>query len=122
MHESWETLSALKDGELVAAEADRARSHLATCAECSAQYAKLGEASALFKRAGVVPMPPGLAARVKSPEPHRSLGYKLTVAVASVMVAGWLGAVALKAFMPTLFNNIQSMITGAAGMMGSGGK
>lgn len=122
MHESWETLSALKDGELVAAEADRARSHLASCAECAAQYAKLGEATALFKRAGAVSMPPGLAARVKTPKPTRSLGYKLTVAVASVTVAAWIGAVALKAFMPTLFNNIQSMITGAAGMMGSGGK
>lgn len=122
MHESWETLSALKDGELVAAEADRARSHLANCAECAAQFARLGEAVALFKRSGAVPMPPGLAARLKTPKPAHSLGYKLTVAVASVMVAGWLGAVALKAFMPTLFNSIQSMITGAAAQMGSGDK
>ncbi|MDE2491238.1 MAG: hypothetical protein KGM24_10350 [Elusimicrobia bacterium] len=41
----------------------------------------------------------------------------LTVVVGVVLVAG----VALKKFMPTLFNQIQSMITGAAGQMGSGG-
>lgn len=42
----------------------------------------------------------------------------LTVVVGVVLVAG----VALKRFMPTLFNQIQSMITGAAGQMGSGGQ
>jgi Flp pilus assembly pilin Flp len=41
----------------------------------------------------------------------------LTVVVGVVLVAG----VALKKFMPTLFNNIQQMITGAASQMGSGG-
>ena len=41
----------------------------------------------------------------------------LTVVVGVVLVAG----VALKRFMPTLFNNIQQMITGAASQMGSGG-
>lgn len=41
----------------------------------------------------------------------------LTVVVGVVLVAGAM----LKKFMPTLFNNIQQMITGAAGQMGSGG-
>lgn len=41
----------------------------------------------------------------------------LTVVVGVVLVAG----VALKKFMPSLFNNIQQMITGAASQMGSGG-
>ncbi len=41
----------------------------------------------------------------------------LTVVVGVVLVAG----VALKKFMPTLFNQIQQMISGAAGQMGSGG-
>jgi Flp pilus assembly pilin Flp len=41
----------------------------------------------------------------------------LTVVVGVVLVAG----VALKRFMPTLFNNIQQMITGAASQMGTGG-
>ncbi len=40
----------------------------------------------------------------------------LTVVVGVVLVAGAM----LKKFMPTLFNNIQQMITGAAGQMGSG--
>ncbi len=40
----------------------------------------------------------------------------LTVVVGVVLVSGAM----LKKFMPTLFNNIQQMITGAAGQMGSG--
>lgn len=38
----------------------------------------------------------------------------LTVVVGVVLVSGAM----LKKFMPTLFNNIQQMITGAAGKMG----
>lgn len=41
----------------------------------------------------------------------------LTVVVGVVLVSGAL----LKKFMPTLFNNIQMMITVVAGQMGSGG-
>ena len=41
----------------------------------------------------------------------------LTVVVGVVLISGAM----LKKFMPTLFNNIQQMITGAAGQMGSGG-
>lgn len=41
----------------------------------------------------------------------------LTVVVGVVLVAG----VALKKFMPGLFNQIQGMISGAANTMGSGG-
>ena len=40
----------------------------------------------------------------------------LTVVVGVVLVSGAM----LKKFMPTLFNNIQQMITGAAGSMGQG--
>lgn len=41
----------------------------------------------------------------------------LAVVVGVVLVAG----AALKKFMPSLFGNIQSMISGAAGSLGSGG-
>lgn len=41
----------------------------------------------------------------------------LTVVVGVVLVSGAM----LKKFMPSLFNNIQTMITGAAGQMGQGG-
>ena len=40
----------------------------------------------------------------------------LTVVVGVVLVSGAM----LKKFMPTLFNNIQQMITGAASQMGTG--
>lgn len=42
----------------------------------------------------------------------------LTVVVGVVLVSGAM----LKKFMPSLFNNIQQMITGAAGQMGQGGQ
>lgn len=42
----------------------------------------------------------------------------LTVVVGVVLVSGAM----LKKFMPSLFNNIQTMITGAAGQMGQGGQ
>jgi len=41
----------------------------------------------------------------------------LAVVVGVVLVAG----VALKKYMPTLFQSIQGMINGAAGQLGSGG-
>ena len=58
-------------------------------------------------------------ARLASRKGQNTVEYllMLTVVVGVVLVAG----VALKKFMPTLFNNIQQMITGAASQMGSGG-
>jgi len=41
----------------------------------------------------------------------------LAVVVGVVLIAG----VALKSYMPTLFGDIQQMITGAAGSLGAGG-
>jgi len=41
----------------------------------------------------------------------------LSVVVGVVLIAG----IALKRYMPTLFMQIQGMITGAAGSLGSGG-
>lgn len=121
MHETWETLSALKDGELVAAEADRARSHLAVCAECAAAYDRVVKAGDAFRRSGVKPMPAGLAARLRPGRASSPL-LKLSLSLAVALLAVWVSGVAIKALMPTLFNNIQQMITGAASQMGSGGK
>ena len=61
----------------------------------------------------------GLSKRLSSKRGQNTVEYllMLTVVVGVVLVAG----VALKKFMPTLFNNIQQMITGAASQMGSGG-
>jgi Flp pilus assembly pilin Flp len=61
----------------------------------------------------------GLRKRLSSRRGQNTVEYllMLTVVVGVVLVAG----VALKKFMPTLFNNIQQMITGAASSMGSGG-
>lgn len=56
---------------------------------------------------------------MKSQKGQNTVEYllMLTVVVGVVLVAG----AALKKFMPTLFGQIQGMITGAAGSMGSGG-
>ncbi len=56
---------------------------------------------------------------IKSERGQNTVEYllMLTVVVGVVLVAG----VALKKFMPGLFNQISSMISGAAGNLGSGG-
>ena len=63
----------------------------------------------------------GLRDRLSSRRGQNTVEYllMLTVVVGVVLVSGAM----LKKFMPTLFNNIQTMITGAAGKMGqdSGG-
>lgn len=122
-HESPETLSALIDGELDAAAAERARVHAASCAECGAIKGRLEGASAAFKRSGSHSMPLGLAARAKAKAtPRRSWPVRLGLAAAFGAVLMLLSGAFVKSFLPTLFNNIQQMITGAAGQMGSGGK
>ena len=61
----------------------------------------------------------GLRSRIANRRGQNTVEYllMLTVVVGVVLVSGAM----LKKFMPTLFNNIQQMITGAAGQMGSGG-
>lgn len=123
MHETPEAISALIDGELAAADAARAKAHLAACAECAGMEAKLKAGSAAFRRSGAVQMPADLAARAKrAAAPGVRPGLKLAYAMVAIMLAVFVSGVALKKLMPTLFNNIQQMITGAAGQMGSGGE
>ena len=122
-HETPEAISALYDGELAVTDAARVQAHLASCAECAETSRKLRVASAAFKRSGRHAMPPAIAARVKAEAaPAKGPSLKLAFAFAVGLVAILASGVVLKTFMPTLFNNIQQMITGAAGQMGSGGK
>lgn len=122
-HETPETLSALIDGELASADAERARAHAASCAECRAELSRLEGASAAFKRSGAHAMPAGLGVRAKAhAAPRRSWPVRLGLAAAFGAILLLLSGVAVKSFLPTLFNNIQQMITGAAGQMGTGGK
>jgi anti-sigma factor RsiW len=121
-HETDEDLSALIDGELPAEAAARARAHTASCAECAARLDRLSAASLMFKRSGERPVPAGLAERAKgAAKPRRFATPRLLEAVAAVtLVVGLIlvtGAL-LKKFRPSLFDNVQQMITGAAGQMG----
>lgn len=122
-HETPETLSSLIDGELDPAAAERARAHAASCADCRTVMDRLEGASAAFKRSGSHSMPLGLAARAKAKAaPRRSWPVRLGLAAAFGAVLLLLSGAVVKSFLPTLFNNIQQMITGAAGQIGSGGK
>lgn len=121
-HETPETLSAMIDGELAAADAERARAHSSSCPECGVALARLQGASAAFKRSGSHALPAGLGARAKAHAvPPRTWPVRLGLAAAFGAILLLLSGAAMKSFMPTLFNNIQQMITGAAGQMGSGG-
>ncbi|PIR15482.1 MAG: hypothetical protein COV48_14130 [Elusimicrobia bacterium CG11_big_fil_rev_8_21_14_0_20_64_6] len=122
-HETPETLSALIDGELDAAAAERARAHAASCAECRTVMGRLEGASAAFKRSGAHSMPIGLAARVKAKGvPGRSWPVRLGLAAALGAVLVLLSGAVVKTLMPNLFMNIRQIITSAAGQMGSGRK
>jgi anti-sigma factor RsiW len=127
-HENDEDLSALIDGELSDVAAVRARAHTASCAECAARLDRLNAASFKFKRSGERPVPAGLAARVKDAVRPRRFAARpagaAALAMGAVFAAGivLIGGVALKRFMPALFDNIQQMISGAASSMGAGGK
>ena len=118
-HETDEELSALIDGELPDEAAARVRAHTASCAECAARRDRLSAASLMFKRSGERPVPAGLAERVKSagkPRRHAArLVVGLAVAILGILVCG----ATLKRFIPSLFSNIQQMITGAASASGS---
>jgi anti-sigma factor RsiW len=123
-HLDDETLSALIDDELDASAKDASRLHIASCAECRSRLENLRGASAAFKHSGTLAMPAGVAARTKDAAAKGSRGPALLKmgAVASIgLFLFAMAGVALKKFMPTLFNNIQQMITGAASQMGYGG-
>jgi len=118
-----EELSAYLDGELDAAARERLAERLRTEPALAERLERLTSASAAFRAHGREPEPLGLAARAlaeakPAPSPrgwrYAFVGFALLIFV--------LGGVALKKFMPTLFNNVQQMITGAASQMGSGGK
>ncbi|MDO8756661.1 MAG: zf-HC2 domain-containing protein [Elusimicrobiota bacterium] len=122
LHETLDTLSSLIDGELPPADAERARAHAVACAECGAALARLQEASAAFKRSGEHALPAALGARAKvQAAPRKTSPFKLVLAMACGAFLLLVSGLVTKKFMPTLFNNIQQMITGAAGQMGSGG-
>jgi anti-sigma factor RsiW len=122
-HETPETLSSLIDGELSADDAARARAHAASCPDCKAILSRFEGASAAFKRSGEHVLPVGLAARAKAhAAPRRAWPVRLGLAAAFGVVLLLLSGAVVKSLLPTLFNNIQQMITGAAGQMGTGGK
>lgn len=123
-HLDDETLSALIDSELGSGASAKARAHLAGCRDCALKFDRFQAASAAFRKHGGKDVPLEVIARAKiAAAPARKVelrrfAFAAIVSVAIVLMAG----VAAKKFMPTLFNNIQQMITGAASQMGSGGK
>jgi anti-sigma factor RsiW len=109
-----ETLSAYLDGELPESRKAELTSHVASCPDCSGYLERVRSASADFKKHGLVQAPAAKA-------PSKSRGLQLAVAFAVLTFVVMAGGAALKRFMPTLFSQIQGMITSAAGSMGSGG-
>lgn len=118
-HLDDENLSALIDDELPPAAAESARAHAAACPECAARLERLKGASAAFRRSGAAAMPAALAtrAKAKATAPRRRLTWALATAAISIVLVLAAG-VAAKKFLPMMFNNIQQMITGAAGQLG----
>ena len=123
-HESDLELSALIDGELPADELEQANAHVASCPQCSERLNQLRQASAAFKRSGEAPLPAGfkkkivLKGTVRVPVSGLRIAVGLVVALLLILAVAGIG---MKTFMPGLYSQIQGMISGAAGSLGSGG-
>lgn len=119
-----ERLSAFLDGELPASERPGQLAHLSECAECAAYVERLRGASANFKKHGPAQMPEALlaSALAQARDKKRKAGprryYQLLVAFTTAIFLIVVGGMLAKKFAPTLFGQIQGMISGAAGNLG----
>ena len=117
-HPVQEQLALFAGGDLSAWRNWRVARHLHACQECSAEVEGYRGAAQTTRQLRELPSEldwGSLALEMKA-------NIRLGLAAAFCVVLLLLSGVAVKSFMPTLFNNIQQMITGAAGQMGSGGK
>ncbi|MBI5244439.1 MAG: zf-HC2 domain-containing protein [Elusimicrobia bacterium] len=119
---SLEDLSAFLDDELPAERHLQVEAHLRSCPACSRELERFEKAGAAFREHGRRPLPAGLLGRMlrrlrpKSFKLDPTLEWGLILAVTLGIVLA--GGVALKAYMPGLFSQIQQMISGAAGSLG----
>jgi anti-sigma factor RsiW len=122
-HLDDEILSAMIDDQLGASELATSQLHLSQCGKCQKRLVLLKDASASFRKYGAVKTPTGLLEGQPSRRLPSSRMQRRTVAWAAVSVACLiLGGVVARLFLPTLFNEFQQIITGAASSMGSGDK
>ncbi len=123
-----EELSAFLDKELPAGRQLEVEVHLRSCPACAKELERLQRAGAAFREHARQPLPAGLLERLRRrlrpatsarrPEPMNPVGYvlALVLVIGVILVSG----VAMKRFMPGLFSQIQTMISGAAGSLGQG--
>ena len=117
-------LSAFLDGELSDERKAQVSSHLRDCASCARQLEGFRRTSVAFRAHAKETLPAGFVDRVlRRLRPKRrefesivEWGLVLAVTLGIILFAG----VTLKRFMPGLFSQIQSMISGAAGSLGQG--
>lgn len=125
----FEELSAFMDGELGREDAARVEAHLGSCGECASYLSRIKSASSRFKAHGADEVPAGLLKRSlseagtprkkPSPPPHKLLGIrKWALVAATLLVLFLLSGMTLKRFMPDLFEQVQGMISAAAGNLG----
>lgn len=123
---SAEDLSAFLDDELPAGRRAQVAEHLRSCAPCAKQLEQLKHASVAFGKHARQPLPAGLLEkmlrRLRPAAPRREPAHRLEYVIVLAMVVGivLVSGVALKRFMPGLFSQIQTMISGAAGSLGQG--
>lgn len=119
-----EELSAFLDKELPAGRQLEVEVHLRSCPACAKELERLQRAGAAFREHARQPLPAGLLERLRRRlrprhEEKTSLlewSVVLAVTLGIVLFAG----VAMRRFMPGLFSQIQTMISGAAGSLGQG--
>ncbi len=120
-----EDLSAFLDGEIDPEGRSRVEGHLASCKECVSYIERVRKSAAVFKKHGVEDVPAGLLGRAlggaskKKKLPTLVHRFQWAVALAAVVAIVLVSGLAMKKFMPDLFEQIQGMISSAAGNLGN---
>jgi len=122
-----ENVSAFFDGELDDRQAAEIRAHLENCAECRRYLEELRAASGALKKEGRAKLPFAVRAAVLAEAASEKANKRrympaasrfLAVACCAIVLALLMGLLA-RIYLPTLFGQMQGLIGGAVGSLGS---
>ena len=122
---SKEDISAFLDGEIDPEGRARVEGHLASCKECVSYIERVRKSAAQFKKHGVEDVPAGLLGRaLRGASGNKKVRswvrrFEWAVALAAVIAVVLVSGLAMKKFMPDLFEQIQGRISSAAGNLGN---
>jgi anti-sigma factor RsiW len=116
-----ENLSAFLDGELDPESKTGLEAHLKECEACRRELEGLKKASVRFREAGKVRAPAALGEAVlkKGRPERRHPALTFAVALAAIVLALYAAGRVFKPQLSQVFNQVMSMVSGAAQSVGS---